>query len=255
MSLIIATVLYCQATSFTEELQDAGSLGIAQIKRGIEVYKDKLSSKGKIVWTVKSKDVSEQIVTDFQYLRPNKVYVRQDQLFGSKAHSLLVSDGKNIVYSPGSNLNKTATSEYVFEPVFQERTKKLLMVEDIITIGQVGFIDRSIALDLIFDRDDNFIHLNGILTKVELGDPGKINGVDCSIVVAKMRIDYNSEPTIPIQFAFNEKDELVQIKTVEQISDGKTNREFVMTWDVTAIINDESVLDAKKFILPKPDKN
>lgn len=234
--------------------QSAEELGINQLKSTISAYKDKLSVAGKILWSVEGGQDKGKVSTVFQYVRPNRAYVRQNQGFGSKKESLLVCDGKLVVFTQNSALAQMNDTKYVFEPVKNPRTKKLLELESIYTIGQVGFLDRNIALDIIFDRDDNFIHLNGILADVKKEESKMVNGKNCSIVTARMRVNYNAEANIPIQFAFDEKNLLVQIQTKESFNVGNKTESFMMTWDIETRVNDESAIDEKLFTLPVPDK-
>lgn len=223
------------------------------IERVIKANSNQLCAKGKISLLVKSSQDSLKVNTDFQYLSPNKVYIRQDSLGKSRRYTLLVSDGKSFVYSPQQLTQVPAKTDFIAEPV-RDAKGDLLVVRDMYTVAQTFFIDRSIPLDIVMGRVDNSMHLSKILTDLKFGEDVVVGEEKLKTINGLMRVDYNSPAAIPFQMVIGEN-KIYQMVTKESfVDDSKRTQIITFNWTVDYALNDEKVLDEKLFVLPQPGR-
>lgn len=249
ISGIAALVLSTTLSSPAVEQQAAAQKVITMIKK----YQNKLCANGNITWTVQSPKDSLKVRTDFQYLRPNKIWILQQSVGGSSRKSgTIVCDGKYFVYRPDNKTTIETRRDLVKEPVREARTGRLLTIDEIFIIGSTGLLDRSVPLDIVMGRLDNVDHLDRLLGDVKPAGEATVNGKECDLYSGKMRRVYNADPTIPYTLAISKSNELIQMKTVETImGENKQAVTFHMTWDVSVTLNDEKQIQQKFFALPR----
>ena len=224
-----------------------------EIIKVIERYQDKLCATGTIVNTITSGKSTIKVMTDLQYLRPSKLSVRQKS--SSDKTAMTVSNGKAFIYKAPNFTQLEDKTEYRIEPVKELRTGNLLTVDEIFPIGSTGLLDKSTALDIVMGRKDNIGHLDRLLADLKFGEKQTINGKECTVIVGRMLEAYESDASFKVQFAFTANHDLVQIQTHQIVLGDDKGKEvavnFVMTWDVDVKVNDEKLVIADKFILPK----
>lgn len=248
---MIATLCLATALTSTPAI-DQQQQGWNLLLKTVKTYQNKLCATGNIVWNIKSPKDGLRINTVFQYMNPNRVYIYQQMVGGAGKKGLLVSDGKFYVFRIPNNSTFYDNSPLQSAPVREVRSGRLLTVNEIYIAGAQGLLDNSLALDFVMGREDNDIHLKQSLANVTLDGEAKVNGQDCQIVKAMLRPIYTAPPTIPITFAINSKNELVQITDVESYKiDQNAPIKMNMTWDIEATVNDETKVQEGLFKLPR----
>ncbi len=248
ISSLVALSSFAVLTNPSVAQDAAAAKVIAMVKH----YQDRLCANGNITWTIESPKDSLKVRTDFQYLRPNKFWLLQQSVGGSRRTGSIISDGKYFVYKPVNEDRVPSKKDYVMEPIKEARSGKLLTVDEIFIVGAPGLIDRSVPLDIVMGRPDNVAHLDKLLGVVKISGTEQVNGQECTIITGTMRTIYTAAPSIRMTMAISKENELVQLKTVESIAgDNKQPITFHMTWDVSVTVNDEKQIQQKFFKLPK----
>jgi hypothetical protein len=190
---------------------------------------------GRIVLTQGAMNQSGQLVTEVQYERPSKLFIRQTK--GTSSTSVTVaSDGKLFTY-PAPKLPWQSEGTRLFESV--KVRDKTLTIGDIYSASGLSLIDRCAPLDIAIGRKEDLDFLRRQWATLEYKGTADRSGETVHVIMGSWR-DYGNAPvTGQFRMLLSQDAELREYAVSEgvNIPDLGTRTTVMSVWDVKLQIN------------------
>lgn len=203
--------------------------------RAIKHYFDATSLAGTIKMTQSAKGLTIGVMTDLQFDRPNKMFLRQTRGGSSPKQMMTISDGKYFTYDkPAERLGPPRFIEAVTQKGYTQDIK------EIYAASILACLDRSPVLDILISRRQDLVDLRSHLgsmtvTKTSDSKAGKIYEIE------GLYMDLpGEEATGTFQATINEDGDLLSFGRVQRYMVPDKIAETIIiktTWDVNVKVN------------------
>lgn len=236
LTTLVALTLLSQGTS-------GASVTPAQlVSRMLARYASATSLSGTISYTQSAGSVAIHGQTQVQYVKPDKLFIKQTMEGPQKGVYRVVSDGEKFSYSLPQDLPDLippgGENQLLVEPVLQ-KGKKLDLV-DIYTIGSSGLVDKPAAMDIAIGRVEGLRSFRSQLATVRDEGVERMDGVDVHIIAGDWR-QYESAPVSgTYRLGVTDAGDLVFYSIKEVVADPQvkmTPQEIVTTWKASLKVN------------------
>lgn len=198
-------------------------------------YNGAQSMTGSITFTQSAGDSSGQIVTQLQFERPAKLYIRQEKKTANAQVRIITCDGKHFTYDK-PNDGYGFGSGRLIEPVKVGNLN--LTLGEIYAISAAKSIpDRSVPLDIAIGRKEDLEFIRSQWTNLRAGPSKEQGGEALSIVMGDWR-EYGSAPvTGRFQLSIGPSGDLRQYAIQETLVVEGQQISVLSRWDVDLKVN------------------
>ncbi len=220
------------------------------VSRMLTTYHNRRSADGTITLTLRMGNESSRLITDVTYLMPSRLHIFQRSERPPIRRSIIVSDGRNFMYSRPNISRWEDIKEYLFEPV-QAADGRLQLVGDIYAAGTASMLDRSIPLDIVINRRADLEYLRMRLANLTYAGRAKLGNEEMHRVTGLLRLIPGEKPTDPCIFWIDDNFMLRRFEVSEKHEDKETRRtlSFVLQWDLNITLDEVDKIDRNRFTI------
>ncbi len=198
-------------------------------------YAEAQSVSGSIKMTQSAQGVTINIVSDLQYERPSKIYLRQERLGSKAATWLLTSDGKIFSYdNPERILGGPRHRELVSQNGNDQKISDLYMAAEF-SLGDLNPI-----LDIAISHPSRLKRLKSQWATLKYQGQVKIGDVQVQKIAGDYREDATKAAAGTFEIYVNDAGDVVRYVTTQRFifpSVSKEPVEVVTTWDSTVKVS------------------
>jgi hypothetical protein len=176
----IIAVLIAGNTAAEPQQPSAGKLVSSMLAR----YAKAQTLVGTITLTQTIAGSSGQIVTEVQYERPTKLFIRQTKKSGEVQQWIVSSTGKIISYNEPSDLSMKPGVRLAENQLIEG---KPMPVQDVYMVASLSLGDRSVPLDAAISARARLEAIRGQWASMALQGRKKIGEVEANKIVGKWR--------------------------------------------------------------------
>jgi len=210
-------------------------------------YREAKTLVGHISLTVSDGAGKSTILTNIQFAKPSKIYIKQSKVNDPKAR-VVTSDGVHFSYDLPDNPDIYVVNQRLIERVKNLRGE-VQSVSDIYAIATAGLYDRSAALDIIMSRKEDLEFLNYQWASIEYRGKAEINGQPAHVIGGNWR-PYGTAPVIgQYEFCIGEKGDLLKYLQRETYKINGVTAVATFVYDVNVTIGATPIEDLFKVVL------
>jgi hypothetical protein len=232
--------------------QGAQDSSKALIGKMLQYYADAQTLTGSITLTASDGKGQAQLLTQIQFEKPSKLYIRQAKGGTKPAVWLVTSDAKNFSYDypdflPGTqttrlleSIRQVVPNQFVKGPDGKDQPKYANYdVRQIYATAAASIGDRSVPLDIAIGRSEDLRH--DVLTWMTVHANGKVsvNGVEGNSITGKWREYGDQDQTRgEYELVITDDAKLLRYTIVQNMGTGPTSYvQLRQTWDVDLTVN------------------
>ncbi len=229
---MIATVLALVVT-FAGPVQEPTPS--AKIGFMLAKYNSARTLTGTIVKTEGNSQESGQLITDLQYERPAKLYIRQTRQTISGGAWTVTSDGKYFSY------DKPDTESHGRGRLLEEVDGKYgrLKIAEIYAASSKSLADRSAPLDMAISRPEDLQFLRNQWATVNSGGTKEVGGEKFYVVSGKWRTYGEDQVSGNYEMWISATNDLRMYVVRELIIVGGAETLLIHKWDVNLKVDDQ----------------